>query len=668
MKLHVTSRFSVLMTVLVLFAFSTAGKAQDATEEILLEEQAESSETSELIEQLRQFREHPLNLNTATLQDILQLPDMTNRIGKAILTRRTETGTFKKTDDLLQIDGIDANIFERIKPYITIRSANIRNRNQVAISVRNRVNDFIDTRAGFQNGTYHNSPKKIYNRVLIQLQPKIKTGLLTEKDSGENNLTDLRLFFTDFRVTKNARLIVGDYQFEAGQGLVLWSPYGFSKSSDTIFPIKKHARNIQGYTSTNENAFFRGAAMSLKSRLATVTTFFSRVKLDATPISNSGISGFSTTGYHRNETELLKKDRLTETAAGGRIELHWMPNLRLGTTFYQSNFDKNIEPPDLTRKHFAFRGKKNVVYGTDLQLSFDAAEIFLEAARSKNSGKALLLGSILDYKTLKLALLYRNYGKNFQNFHGFGFAERNGTTQNEKGYYIGLYYKPRQKITVHAYYDIFSQPWRTFSQSFPTNGNDFLAQIKYSFKKNIRFTFRFRRKLKQEIQNILNPFGRHIQEFAFSEQNQFRLQFDFLPYKKISFRNRVEYNTVSLNNFDQSRTSHSENGFLIYQEIRIKLGNKFRISARWTMFETESFRSRVFQYESDLPGILTNRALFGRGSRWYVLLNYRPFYFIKIAFKYSEIYRDDVKVIGTGPDQIANNLDRRIGLQLDWHL
>lgn len=668
MKLYVTNRFSVLMTVLVLFASSTTGKAQDATEEILLEEQAESSEASELIEQLRHLREHPLNLNTATLQDILQLPDMTNRIGKAILTRRTETGTFKKIDDLLQIDGIDADIFERIKPYITIRSANIRSRNQFAISVRNRVNDFIDTPAGFQNGTYHDSPKKIYNRVLIQLQPKIKTGFLTEKDSGENNLTDLSLFFTDLRVTKNARFIVGDYQFEAGQGLVLWSPYGFSKSSDTIFPIKKHARNIQGYTSTNENAFFRGAAMSFKGRLATITTFFSRVKLDATPISNSGISGFPTTGYHRNETELLKKDRLTETAAGGRIELHWMPNLRLGTTFYQSNFNKKIESSDLTRKYFAFHGKKNVVYGTDLQLSFNAVEIFSEAARSKNGGKAMLLGSILDYKTLKLALLYRNYDKNFQNFHGYGFAERNGTTQNEKGYYMGLYYKPLVKITIHAYYDIFSQPWRTFLQPFPTNGNDFLTQIKYSFKKNIKFTFRYRRKMKQRIQNTLSPFGRHIHEFASTEQNQFRLQFDYLTYKKIRFRNRVEYNIVSINNFDQSRTSSSEIGFLIYQEIRTRLWNKFRMSARWTMFETNSFWSRVFQYESDLPGVLTNRALFGRGSRWYVLLNYRPFYFIKITFKYSETYRDDVKVIGTGPDQIDNNLDRRIGLQFDWQL
>ena len=668
MKLHVTSRFSVLLTVLVLLASSTTGKAQDATEEVLLEEQAESSESSELMEQLRQLREHPLNLNTATLQDILQLPDMTNRIGKAILTRRRATGAFKKVDALLQIDGIDADIFERIKPYITIRSTNIQRRKQFRISVRNRLNDFVDTPEGFQNGTYHDSPKKVYNRVLIQLQPKIKTGLLTEKDSGENNLTDLRLFFTDLRVMKNLRFIVGDYQFEAGQGLVLWSPYGFSKGSDTIFPTKKHARNIQGYTSTNENAFFRGAAMSLKGRRATITTFFSKAKLDATPISNSGISGLSTTGYHRNETEFLKKDRLTETAAGGRIELHWMPNLRLGTTFYQSNFDKNIEPPDLTRKHFAFRGKKNIVYGTDLLMSFNKVEIFSEAARSKNGGTALLLGSMLDYKTLKLALLYRNYGKNFQNYHGYGFAERNGTTQNEKGYYLGLYYKPLEKITVHAYYDIFSQPWRTFSQPFPTNGNDFLTQIKYSLKRNVKFTFRLRRKMKQEIQNTLNPFGRHIQEFASSEQNQFRLQFDYLTNKKISFRNRVEYNMVSLNNFDPSRTSSSENGFLIYQEIRTKFGDTFRLSARWTMFDTDSFRSRVFQYENDLPGVLTNRAFFGRGSRWYVLLNYQPFYFIKIAFKYSEIYRDDVKVIGTGPDQIANNLDRRIGLQLDWHL
>ena len=69
-----------------------------------------------------------------------------------------------------------------------------------------------------------------------------------------------------------------------------------------------------------------------------------------------------------------------------------------------------------------------------------------------------------------------------------------------------------------------------------------------------------------------------------------------------------------------------------------------------TFFESDSFDSRLFQYENDLPGVLTNRALFGRGNRWYLLVKYQPLKKFAAYLKYSETYRDDVDVIGTGAD------------------
>ncbi len=87
-----------------------------------------------------------------------------------------------------------------------------------------------------------------------------------------------------------------------------------------------------------------------------------------------------------------------------------------------------------------------------------------------------------------------------------------------------------------------------------------------------------------------------------------------------------------------------------------------------TFFESDSFDSRLFQYENDLPGVLTNRALFGRGNRWYFLAKYQPAKKFAAYLKYSETYRDDVDVIGTGSDQIYGNLDRRVGVQLEMKL
>jgi len=133
-------------------------------------------------------------------------------------------------------------------------------------------------------------------------------------------------------------------------------------------------------------------------------------------------------------------------------------------------------------------------------------------------------------------------------------------------------------------------------------------------------------------------------------------------------RSRVEFIKVDRNRFNSGNDKEDENGFLVYQDIRLRPNEKFQIQARLTFFESDTFDSRLFQFENDLPGVLTNRALFGRGNRWYLLTKYQPVKKFAAYLKYSETYRDDVDVIGTGADQIDSNLDRRVSVQLELKL
>ncbi|MFQ5641691.1 MAG: hypothetical protein ACE5IR_27260, partial [bacterium] len=106
-------------------------------------------------------------------------------------------------------------------------------------------------------------------------------------------------------------------------------------------------------------------------------------------------------------------------------------------------------------------------------------------------------------------------------------------------------------------------------------------------------------------------------------------------------------------------------GILLYQHIKYSPTPRFHFTARMTFFDTESFDARIFQYENDLPGVITNRGLFGKGSRWFILVKIKPFKYTEMNVKYSETYRDDVETIGSGPDLITGRLDRRIAVQLD---
>jgi len=199
-------------------------------------------------------------------------------------------------------------------------------------------------------------------------------------------------------------------------------------------------------------------------------------------------------------------------------------------------------------------------------------------------------------------------------------------------------------------------------------GREFSGQIEQKFGRQIHLTFRFREKEDQKVKDVFDAFGRSKKELIEKKRSQLRLQLDYQISKQLRLRSRVEFIKVRQNRFNFRKSKNPENGFLVYQGIRLRPNKKFQIQARLTFFESDSFDSRLFQYENDLPGVLTNRALFGRGNRWYILVKYQPLKKFAAYFKYSETYRDDVDVIGTGADQIDGNLDRRVGVQLEMKL
>jgi hypothetical protein len=500
------------------------------------------------------------------------------------------------------------------------------------------------------------------------LDGRLHGGLLLEKDSGENRWDDLRLYYVSLNLNKNFSLTFGNYQLEFGQGLVLWGPYGFSKSAETIYPIKKHRRGIRGYLTVDENAAFFGGAAAWRSSRFQLTTFASQIKKDATAVSEQEISGFFTSGLHRNDTEKTKKDVIAETVLGGNLKYQISPGLSLGATYYLARFDKKINSPDLTRNRFAFRGQENAVGGFDWDWTIKNFNFFGEAARSQSGGHAVVAGSSMSYSSVQLAFLFRDYGKDFQNFHSFAFGEQRGNNQNERGFYTGINYKLTPNTKIAAYYDIFSHPWRTFFEPLPTDGREFFSEIQQRIARDLRFTFRFRTKYGQATQPTQDALNRTKREFVEERRAQWRFQFDYRLSPQIRLRSRLEVVRYALNNYTPNQPSLKEDGVLLYQDFRIKPHDTFQINARLLFFHTDSFDSRIFEFENDLPGVITNRALWGRGRRWYFLFKYHPIRISEIALKYSETYRDDVNSIGSGPDQIDGNLDRRLDIQVEINL
>ena len=65
----------------------------------------------------------PININTATIEQLEKLPDIRPNTAKAIIDFRNHSGPFQRVEDLLAIKGISKSKLEKLRPYVTVGPA-----------------------------------------------------------------------------------------------------------------------------------------------------------------------------------------------------------------------------------------------------------------------------------------------------------------------------------------------------------------------------------------------------------------------------------------------------------------------------------------------------------------------------------------------------------------
>jgi hypothetical protein len=85
------------------------------------------------------------------------------------------------------------------------------------------------------------------------------------------------------------------------------------------------------------------------------------------------------------------------------------------------------------------------------------------------------------------------------------------------------------------------------------------------------------------------------------------------------------------------------------------------------LFKTDSYNSRVYQFENDVPGVLSNPPLYGEGIKWYIFFRYKTDYGISVSAKYSELNKPANKTFGSGNSQFPGNVDNRLTFQIDYN-
>ncbi|MCF6269845.1 MAG: helix-hairpin-helix domain-containing protein [Melioribacteraceae bacterium] len=624
-------RVQILLLILLPLKLLTAQSDSLKSVEYILNNFINSAEIekedSELYDLIEYYLDEPIDLNSASKSDIMKLPFANIDEANLIIKYRNSNGKIFSYGELKSIENISVRFIELLQLFTYLKKGET-NFSQSALAnydfkIRSRINYNFKKKEGYKTGYFVGSPLKIYNRVKLNAHSKVLVGALFEKDAGDKSYFDFYSYYIQVNnLFSGLSILAGYYTMEFGQGLAMWSPYSFSKSSDATNSIIKRARGTSPYASAGEYSYLTGMAIKYKSKYLSITPFYSiededyfssnkntfGISLSVTPIENINISTFYYQQFQKASPNLSSL-------------MEWETNKYLSFAY-----DANYNNLFITGEFSIY--KNSVASINTLQLSIH--------------NNFLLIASI------------RNYPNTYKSYYAKGFGETN-RTNNEFGVYFGVKWKTQFGI-INFYLDQFKFPNKGTAIPLPSNGNEISAS--YSFKPihNGNLFFRYFNE-KKDVLELMGSENKIITRTT----NKLRSEFSFQLNRVLRLKSRIE-----LLHLSKSKIGINENGLLLFQDFQYKIKSKITVYGRIIFFQTDSFASRIYEFENDLIGVMTNQPLWGSGIKFYLLLRYNPFGNFNVSAKYSELYKPNETSLGSGYNLIKGNLENKISLQIDY--
>jgi len=670
---------------------STAQKPKSADLDVFLQElfanQDEDINYEEIYENFYALVADPIPLNRAEKSDLQKLYILTDRQISNFFAYQSKNGKLLSIYELQAIPEWDLGTIFKILPFVQIRETDFSADNRTLWQrIRAEKNNYVlwrwertlETKRGFTNepkNPYLGSPYRMFMRLRMSHTRDFSLDFRVEKDAGEpftiNSKSKIYGFdyysghFALYNKGRIKKVIIGDYRIQIGQGLISSAGFSLGKGAETIRTIRRNSLGILPYGSVTEFDFWRGIACTYElSKNWTFTGFLSRKKEDATPEfsieDSTRISYFtsrSKTGFHRTSSELAKKNLLRELIWGGN--LIWQSNSKsteIGLTFLQTSFNFPIIPIQRPYKAFDFQGNTNANFGIHYSHIWQNFNFFGETAFSKNGGFGTINGFMASLShRIDIALVGRKYSSHFHNFYGNSFGE-NTTNKNEVGAYLGFKYTPNRRWQWVAYYDRFRFPWLKFRTDSPSEGYEFMTQVRRKFSRTTSIYFRFRTEQKERNLGIKST---EINILTPSLKNNYQFNLDYSIRNHVSMRSRVQWSDFSQENGLKTK------GFALIQDFNFDFG-KSRVSTRFALFDTDDFENRQYTYEKDVLYTFSIPAYHGKGLRSYVLFQQKIGKKLDFWFKYSVYSYQNQEIISSGLEEIQGNRKRDIRFQVRY--
>ncbi|MGB3799405.1 MAG: helix-hairpin-helix domain-containing protein [Lewinella sp.] len=672
----------------------TVAAQEETTEQLIEDVIAQDAEEggeftfNDAFSLLEGYERRPLDLNRATAEELnatfLLSPLQTDRL----LTYRDLMDGFISIYELQAVPGLDMETIRRLLPFVTVDKGlddvtvplkTLLTEGQRELFVRGGRR--LERARGYDpaDPRYLGSPDRLYLKYRQRYGNQLSFGVVAEKDPGEVffGREDVRRGFDYYGVhffvrNLNRRvraLALGDFSVSFGQGLILFTGFGFGKSSYTT-TVARSSPTLQPYASVNEFSFVRGAGVTLDlGRHWEATVFGGRQNRTGNLAADSlSVSSLSLSGYHRTRNELDDRRLVGQTTYGGNLRYQPLRRLQVGINFVGEHLSTPLLPREQAYNRYYFRGTDLGNVSLDYRYRLRNFSFFGEVAgiafsgghgaTPQASGLAMLHGVNvgLDPK-VDLVLLYRRYAPEYRALNARPFGETAGG-RNETGLYLGLELRPGLRWRANAYVDVWRHPWLRYNIDAPSSGREYRFRLTYTIKRKLDTYF----ELRSETKGAGVDGGEALKLDPVIDRTRFqaRLHAGYRITPALEWRSRLDAG------FTEDAHDGRQSGFMIFQDLHYRPLGAFSFSGRLAVFRTPGYDVRFYEYENGLTYNARVLPYYGEGLRSFLLLRYKGIRNLTLEARIARTQTTDGSTLGSGLEATDNTHRTEVAGQVIW--
>lgn len=612
------------------------------------------------------LEEHPININTATREDLERLPFLSDSQIQDICEYIYRYGPLKTIGELQMIGSLDYNRRHLMQSFVyagddgsdrfpALRDIIKQGRHELLATARIPLYE----RKGDRNG-YLGYKYKHWVRYTFSHTDRLRAGLTASQDAGEPLFAEKNtlgydhysLYIQMNRLGRIETLVLGTYKLSFGMGLVMNNGFSMGKLA-ALSSLGRATASVRASSSRSAADYLQGAAATVRiARTVTASAFVSYRPLDATlNKKDSTVATIVTSGYHRTPAEMEKKNN-THSAATG-MNVRWTSNgLHIGATAVYTHFDRELRPKTETlyRRYYP-AGNDFMNAGIDYGYVCHRFAVNGETAVNRDGSIATIntISASLS-ESISLMLLQRFYSYRYTSLYANSFSDA-GSTQNESGIYAGAEWRPAQRLRIAAYTDFAWSAWPRYQISWPSHSFDNMLSASYSgngWTADTRYRIRIRQKDNEDKTALTNR-----------TEHRARAGVTICPSARWQCRTQAD--------FSLARHNRESCGFMVSQSAGYDAG-KIQLYLSANYFDTDNYDSRLYAYERGTTYSFSFPAFHGNGMRCALMARADILRNLTVTAKAGMTLYFDRDTIGSGYQTVDGRSMTDIDVQLRWRL